>query len=296
MYITKNIPLILDSAQAAQSASDGSDFTVRMNPQISIPIEAINVEVGLLSAEVYNSFQNFTGTNNFHFSVTQGGVTSAKAVALPAGAYSLDSLQETITRFCEGDALPDSLFTFVFNPATRKVTIQADHTSTAPAITLTNVTINFNHPEMATVASLLGFDDSAALDFGVVPANASVLNKTGTVNATIDERPDQIHIRSDLATGGIDPKGESTTILAAFAPQTPGALVLYEPQNILWHECSVANGSFGSVFVQLTDGLGVPLNTNGRSFKVQLEIKYLMWVAEPADPRSQLIGAGYGGR
>ena len=53
MYITKNIPLILDSALASSSSSDGSEFTVRLDPMVTIPNEAINVEVGLTSAEVY---------------------------------------------------------------------------------------------------------------------------------------------------------------------------------------------------------------------------------------------------
>lgn len=297
MYITKNIPLILDSGNSkAQTASDGSDFTVRMNPQIIIPIEAINVEVGLLSCEVYNSFQNLVGASHeFKFTITAGGTTADIDIPIPAGAYSLETLAETVTRFCEKDhRLPDSMFTFVLNPATRKVTIQVDYTSTSPLITLTTVTINFDHANMTTIASLLGFCDCNSVALGTIDPLASVKEVTGSDNATINERPDQIHVRSDLATGGIDPKGESTTILAAFAPQVPGALVLYEPQNILWHECSVANGSFSSVFVQLTDGDGLPLNTNGRTFKVQLEIKYLMWVAEPADPKSQLIGSGYG--
>lgn len=297
MYITKNIPLILDSGNSkAQTASDGSDFTVRMNPQIIIPIEAINVEVGLLSCEVYNSFQNLVGANHeFRFTITSAGTTNEIPIPIPAGAYSLETLAETVTRFCEQDhRLPDSMFTFVLNPATRKVTIQVDYTSTSPVITLTDITIHFDHANMATIASLLGFAATTSGPLGGMTTNASVKEVTGIANATINEVPDQIHVRSDLATGGIDPKGESTTILAAFAPQVPGALVLYEPQNILWHECSVANGSFSSVFVQLTNGDGLPLNTNGRHFKVQLEIKYLMWVAEPADPKSQLIGSGYG--
>jgi hypothetical protein len=53
MYITKNVPLILDSALASSASSDGSEFTVRLDPMVTIPNEAINVEVGLTSAEVY---------------------------------------------------------------------------------------------------------------------------------------------------------------------------------------------------------------------------------------------------
>ena len=89
----------------------------------------------------------------------------------------------------------------------------------------------------------------------------------GTLNATINESS-TIQVRSDLATGGIDPQCHGSTLLAAFSPRIPGALVLYKPYGIMWNECSVANGSFSSLLVQLTDSMGVPLDTNGRDWKV----------------------------
>ena len=64
MHITKNIPLILNSALASSTSSDGSEFTVQLDPMLSIPNEAINVEVGLTQAEVYYSFKNISGGSN----------------------------------------------------------------------------------------------------------------------------------------------------------------------------------------------------------------------------------------
>ena len=298
MYITKNIPLILDSTHAASKSSDGSEFIVRLSPMVSIPNEAINVEVGLLCAEVYNSFSNVTGSNNqFVFTVNHSGISATqKTVTLPNGAYSLATLQEVITRFCEADVdCPDLLFTFSFNPATRRVSIQTDPTMTAPLLTLTAVTIEFSHSNMSAIASLLGFPTSDVV-YASFDAARSMEEVVGTLNATINETTTSIQIRSDLATGGIDPKGHGSTLMAAFSPRTPGALVLYEPYNVLWHECSVANGSFSSLLMQLTDSAGMALDTHGRDWKVQLEIKYLMWVSDPKDPQSQLVGAGYNAR
>ena len=127
MCITKNIPLILDSALASSTSSDGSEFTVRLDPMVTIPNEAINVEVGLTQAEVYYSFKNISGgSNQFIFTVNHAAISATqKIIAIPDGAYSLDALQELITRFLEADAdCPDSLFTFSFNSATRKVSLQ----------------------------------------------------------------------------------------------------------------------------------------------------------------------------
>ena len=296
MYIQKNIPLILDSALASSTSSDGSEFTVQLDPMLSIPNEAINVEVGLTQAEVYNSFKNISGgSNQFIFTVNHSGISATqKVIAIPDGNYSLDSLQEVITRFCEADVdCPDTLFTLSFNSATRKVSLQTDPTMTSPSLTLTAVTIEFSQTNMATLAALLGFAASNIV-YGSFNAARSMEETIGASNATIDETTSTIQIRSDLATGGIDPLGHGSTLLAAFPPKTPGARILYEPYNILWHECSVANGHFSSVFLKMTDSNGTPLDTNGRHWSCQLEIKYLMWVAEPSNPRSQLVGAGYG--
>ena len=298
MYITKNVPLILDSALASSSSSDGSEFTVRLDPMVTIPNEAINVEVGLTQAEVYYSFKNISGgLNQFIFTVNHAAISATqKVIAIPDGAYSLDALQELITRFLEADAdCPDSLFTFSFNSATRKVSLQVDPTMTSPSLALTALTIEFSQSNMSTLAGLLGFATSDIV-FNSFNAGRSAEEVIGTSNATIDETTTSIQIRSDLATGGIDPLGHGSTLLAAFPPKAPGARILYEPFNILWHECSVANGHFSSVLMQLTDSNGVPLNTNGRHWSAQLELKYLMWVAEPDNPRSQLVGAGYNAR
>ena len=62
MYVEKNIPLIFDSTHAA-SKSSGS-MMVRFEPQVDIPPESMNVEIGLVHATVYNSFVNLTGTND----------------------------------------------------------------------------------------------------------------------------------------------------------------------------------------------------------------------------------------
>ena len=224
MYITKNIPLILDSTHAASKSSDGSEFIVRLSPMVSIPNEAINVEVGLLCAEVYNSFSNVTGSNNqFVFTVNHSGISATqKTVTLPNGAYSLATLQEVITRFCEADVdCPDLLFTFSFNPATRRVSIQTDPTMTAPLLTLTAVTIEFSHSNMSAIASLLGFPTSDVV-YASFDAARSMEEVVGTLNATINETTTSIQIRSDLATGGIDPKGHGSTLMAAFSPRTPG--------------------------------------------------------------------------
>ena len=107
---------------------------------LSIPNEAINVEVGLTQAEVYYSFKNISGgSNQFIFTVNHAAISATqKVIAIPDGAYSLDALQEVITRFCEADVdCPDSLFTFSLNTATRKVSLQVDPTMTSPALTLT---------------------------------------------------------------------------------------------------------------------------------------------------------------
>ena len=85
MYIQKNIPLILDSTHAS-SKSSGS-MVIRFEPMIDIPTEAMNVEIGLVHATVYNSFVNLTGINEFKFTVNHAAISATiKTISIPAGA------------------------------------------------------------------------------------------------------------------------------------------------------------------------------------------------------------------
>ena len=296
MYIEKNIPLILDSTHAA-SKSSGS-MMVRFEPMIDIPPEAMNVEIGLVHATVYNSFVNLTGTNEFKFTVNHAGISATmKTISIPAGAWSIDTLNEYIARFCEADGdCPDTLFALELNPSTRMVSIQTDPTMTSPSLTLTAVTIEFAEANMAGLAALLGF---AAVDiaYGSFASGVSMVVAYGTTASTIHETVATLQMRSDLASGGVDPFGNSSTLLAAF-PMTvsPGARMNYAPPVVVWHELSAANGHFGSAFFQLTDGGGTEVDTNGREYQLVLEIRYRIWLESPSDPHSQLVGSGYGNR
>jgi hypothetical protein len=147
-------------------------------------LEAINVEVGLTQAEVYYSFKNISGgSNQFIFTVNHAAISATqKVIAIPDGVYSLDALQEVITRFCEADVdCPDSLFTFSMNTATRKVSLQVDPTMTSPALTLTAVTIEFSQTNMATLAALFG--KNGAPTWGV--NSGAILRPSGGGSADI---------------------------------------------------------------------------------------------------------------
>ena len=74
----------------------------------------------------------------------------------------------------------------------------------------------------------------------------------------------------------------------------PGARLHYAPPVVVWHELGAANGHFGSAFFQLTDGGGTEVDTNGREYQLVLEIRYKMWMSNPQDPHTQLVGSGYG--
>ena len=149
---------------------------------------------------------------------------------------------------------------------------------------------------MAGLAALLGFP-ATDIAYGSFASGVSMVVAYGTTASTIHETVPTLQIRSDLASGGVDPFGNSSTLLAAF-PMTasPGARLHYAPPVVVWHELSAANGHFGSAFFQLTNGSGTEVDTNGRDFQLVLEIRYRIWLESPSDPHTQLVGSGYGNR
>ena len=292
-YLEHSIPLILDSAQATTTNNDNSSFRVHFAPIIDVPREAVSAKIALKNAAIWYKFPNLlsSATHEFRFTITSTNTTtsstvtgSAKAVSLEGGRrWSLADIQAAVNAFTEADPnCCDSLFLFERSSATGKVTITTeDAQSGSPTITMANVVIDWNHANMAGLAVLLGFSTSGTTG-GTFAAGASVQTATGTSQATFDDDVTMIQVRSDLATGGIDPSGSSSTIVGTIVPNVEyNKRIVVELENVVWHELSIANGHFTDAWIHCCDQTGANLDMGGEHWQVTLLISYKVFQPEP---------------
>ena len=294
-FIEKSIPLYLQS----DVTSGVIDLTLQ--PALDIPVDAKNVTAELVSATLHNTFYNLTGTNEFKFTVTpNGGSANPKTIPFPAGAYDVDSIQETIDTFLLDDhELPDTLFEVLYNNATQRVTIRVDFTqqgiNTISAAGST-VVIQTSHANMAGLAGLLGFATSGDVTYTFANVDQSQVSNVGTLAPALLQGPDTIQVRSDLIVGAIDRFGHGTNILAEFPAPAKGTRIHFEQAFTMPHEFAAANGRVDKVRARLTDQDGVQLKPVERAYQLHILIKYLMWVPTPEKTMAGLVGAGAGYR
>ena len=89
-------PFFLSSAQGSNRSADGSSFSVRLNPPLRIPREALHTRVYCNQASCVYSFPNVTSSaNKVYLSVAnQEGLSQRYDLTVPPGLYgSLDDVQ-----------------------------------------------------------------------------------------------------------------------------------------------------------------------------------------------------------
>lgn len=214
--VQHQIPLILDSNPAGGAknvSSDGSSFAVNYKLNIKIPKDAINITCELHSANVWNSSPNISALHgNNHFIFTTGGTTYDLTIA--DGLYSLEQLEDTLTKLMVNEGLTGDEINLVANESTQKVVIH---------FTQAGQSIDFTGSN--TVRDILGFD-AAVYSSGTGEQFVGAPNVAGfnTLNYFL--------IKNSLVEYGIPFNSQYKNILGIVnITEEPGSLIAYESSN-----------------------------------------------------------------
>ena len=128
-------PFFLSSAQGSNRSADGSSFSVRLNPPLRIPREALHTRVYCNQASCVYSFPNVTATDNaVHLSVKDAstGVATRYDLTVPPGLYGgLEDIQAALAQSAVEQGVPGVTDATTFghfmqltaNEATSRVTL-----------------------------------------------------------------------------------------------------------------------------------------------------------------------------
>ena len=103
-------PFFLSSAQGSNRSVDGSSFSVRLNPPLRIPRDALHTRVYCNQASCVYSFPNVTASDNaVHLSVKDAstGVATRYDLTVPPGLYGgLEDIQAALAQSAVEQGVP----------------------------------------------------------------------------------------------------------------------------------------------------------------------------------------------
>jgi len=188
-------PFFLSSAQGSNRSADGSSFSVRLNPPLRIPREALHTRVYCNQASCVYSFPNVTASDNaVHLSVMDSGVASRYELTVPPGLYGgLADIQSALAQSAVDLEVPG-----VIDEATFASFMQltADESTSRVTLTLTtqdwSVLLDPDGDGDDLLLGLLGFTTAQATHSRLfVPASAGW--SVSVTPAVYGERPGLLH-------------------------------------------------------------------------------------------------------
>lgn len=225
--------------------SNNSKFTVELSDPLQIPSKAMNCELIVNDAAIFNSVPNIiTGTNDKFYidAPNTSDVITSYTITLDEGSYTLASLEEAIQADLEsaGAKISDgSVISFSDDDAQQKVILNFTYASTV---------VDFTQAD--SFATMFGADSAtytAAAGASVTMPNRAKFN---ALNA--------FHINTDLVSKGMRINGSYRQTIASIPiTEAPNDQIYYEP--IRPHHIG-ANKNIGRILhrftVWITDELG----------------------------------------
>jgi hypothetical protein len=236
--INKQYAIILNSAVSNYTYPNGDAFIINFDTPISIPRNAVNCNISLFQANIWNSSPNIlTGKNDkFYYSI---GGNPMKTITLEQGLYSLSDLSLTLSVLIQNAGDPKDSIILFGNTATQRVEITG---------TYANTVIYFNQPQ--SLKDILGFEAQAYTIVGagntIIAPKVANLN---TINAFL--------VLLDILDNGIPVGNRSSSILAQVPIiAKPNSLITYEPRTPVKIQCdSLIGKQISTVNVRITNEL-----------------------------------------
>ncbi len=254
-------------AGAKNVSSNGDSFMVQLTDNLAIPSGALNVNLSVQEATVWNVVPNISvalGNNKMY--ITEGG--TPYVLTIPNGLYDLVEFNSTIARLLENagaTTTPSPLVAFTGDDATQKVIMRVNYT---------NVVVDFTPAD--TPRLILGFDAT------VFPVNPSAPVNYLAPNTANFNTVEYFLIHTDLIQKGISVNGQyNQSISTVLITVPPGSQIVSSPQNPPSIDAQDLAGTSKKTFrVWITDQNNNAIDTLGETFTARIKISYLepfMW-------------------
>jgi hypothetical protein len=272
-FVQQEIPLIVSSDPTSGStnlSSDGSSFTVNVTNQacLSVPRDAVNVQMGVSKALIYNVSPNVFASgsrqnNKFKITLNLPPVTIFE-VTLPEGLYSIDDIQTFMVSFMANiTAALANAVVFSAIPSSGHVNIA----STNAAFQLIDFQSNVVYQRFGM---LLGFNPIT------YAFSSAGFNNTSPDVATLNSVNSYL-LTSSLIPNGMPVNGAFSGVLAQIPIDVPpGSQIIYRPPTVDMFDASQLAGASVSQFsIALRADNGSEV-TMGEYFSATLRITYMV--------------------
>ena len=265
--VREEINIIANSdpaAGASQVSSDGSQFQINLQDGLKIPVDAHNVQVSLQEATIWNLVPNInTGINDKFYILCPRATDAALTnyvITVPQGLYDLTALNETVLRELANAGAkidPSTVINMLADDATQKVELRFNY-----------IGIEVDFTPLDTFRDILGFNSqvvgpNATAPFIYLAPNTAAFN---TINSFL--------IHSDLVSRGIRINSDYAQVLGqVLIDVKPGSQIVSKPFNPPKIAADELAGQIKSTMrFWVTDGVGLPINTNGEAFTARISI------------------------
>jgi len=273
-----------DEKNGAQNVNnDGNEFSVNLNDPLSIPKNAINCTLEVVSGAIWYVQPNVSEeikNNNIHFTHN----AAPFAWVIPDGLYALSDLNAYLSREFVAEGLPDDLFVFSGDSATQKSILTFNYAGTQ---------IDFTVPD--SVNSLLGFADLLYPQF--VPSVAG--ESFASQDTAAFNRLSSYLIHSSLCPSGIPVNQQGSNIIAAIPITTatpPGSQLVYTPLNPIKADASNLIGApVSSIRMRISDQADRQIDMLGEDWSVLIVVRYWLQVSDHSEERRKYRHSKHGG-
>ena len=251
-------------------SENGSKITISLDNQLSFPAAAVNLSLEVSQAVLWNVSPNIsTLYNNNKFSYIIAGVTQPE-ITVPDGLYSLDTLNDFLSREFVNANQASKLISFTGNISTQRVIL---------TIGQDNVQADFSSAD--SVGQIMGFTQ------GLQPSTQE--NAGFSVESTNEAKFNRVNsyvIKSNLLSGGIPVNNSGLNILASIPIDVKvGSQIVFTPYNPIKVDAGELRGkSKGNFWLQLADQDGGYISTLGETWSVLIVFRYSMLLTDGSVP------------
>lgn len=266
--VSKTISFVCSSNeelnQAIDKRNNGSEFSVNYTDGISIPYEAVLVELFVTQVNIWNVSYNIStaiGNNRLHYG--RNSINEAvflKTILIPDGQYSVEALNIVLAQQLEENGDPPDLFTILISTSNSRIIID---------FLDTNCLIDFT--QLNSVGPLLGFESRI-----VNSPTGSPHMVLGDTTAKFNRITSYLIQSSELAPNGIPVNNRNMNVMVHVPIEVkPGSLINYQPTMPTLINADHLRGH-GLKFwgIRLSDQSGRDIDTVGEDFSVMFSIRY----------------------
>lgn len=275
VLIPKELSLLFssDPAVGAENVSaDGTVFSVTMTTPLAIPAAAMNAQMGVTSANVWNVTPNISADfmNDIFRYTTSTAPAGTFTIVIPTGLYSLDALGAFLSSQFQNSGHDPSLFT-----------LSGDQATQSSVVTFLTAGDSVDFSVASSVGVILGWPAPGP----VIVAPVAGYNAYSPQNAQLN-RTNSFAVLSDIVSTGIQQNGKSTGVIVAIpitAP--PGSQINYAPQVVNFFPADelVGNQKSNMTF-RLVDQQGRPTPTLGETWQITIAVRWSVLLSSMAVP------------